>query len=47
MAVSAYVATLFLEEWEDDTHTPKMGTWESTRTPKTLEFDGKGQNNSH
>jgi hypothetical protein len=33
------VATLLLEEWEDDTHTPEMGTWESTGTPETLEFD--------
>jgi hypothetical protein len=41
------VATLLLEEWEDDTHTPKMGTWESTETPKILEFDHKGQNTLH
>ncbi len=38
------VTTLLLEEWEDDTHTPEMGTWESTGTPKTLEFDCRGQN---
>jgi len=25
-----YVATPLLEECEDDTHTPEMGTWEST-----------------
>jgi hypothetical protein len=24
---------------EDDTHTPEMGTWESSKSPKTLEFD--------
>jgi hypothetical protein len=41
------VATLLLEEWEDDTHTPKMGTWESLRTLKTLEFYFRGQNTSH
>jgi hypothetical protein len=33
------VATLLLEEWEDDSHILEMGTWESIRTPKTLEFD--------
>jgi hypothetical protein len=41
------VTTLPLEESEDDTHTPEMGTWESTRTPKILEFDYRGQNTSH
>jgi len=28
------VATPLLEECEDDTHTPEMGTWESSGTPK-------------
>jgi hypothetical protein len=23
-----------LKECEDDTHTPEMGTWESSKTPK-------------
>jgi hypothetical protein len=41
------VATLLLEEWEDDTHIPKMGTWESAGTPKTLVFSVKGQNTLH
>ncbi len=41
------VATLLLEEWEDDTHTPEMGTWESIRTPKTSKFNCKGQNTLH
>jgi hypothetical protein len=41
------VTTPLLEECEDDTHTPKMGTWESFRTLKTSEFDCKGQNASH
>jgi hypothetical protein len=41
------VATLLLKEWEDDIRTPEMGTWESTGTPKTLEFDYMGQNTSH
>jgi hypothetical protein len=30
-----------------NTHTPKIGTWESTRTPKTSEFDCRGQNTWH
>jgi hypothetical protein len=38
------VATPFLEECEDETHTPEMGTWESTWTPKTSECDRRGQN---
>jgi hypothetical protein len=36
-----------LEKWEDDTHTPKMGTWEFSETPETSEFDWRGQNTSH
>ncbi len=42
-----FVATPLLEECEDDTHTPEMGTWEPSRTLETLEFDCKGQNTSH
>ncbi len=41
------IANLFLEKWEDDTHIPEMGTWESIGTPKTSEFDCKGQNTLH
>jgi hypothetical protein len=33
-----------LKECEDDTHTPEMGTWESSETPKNLEFDCRVQN---
>jgi hypothetical protein len=29
---------------EDETHTPKVGDLESSRTPESLEFDNKGQN---
>jgi hypothetical protein len=36
-----------LRKCEDETHTPKMGTWELSGTPKTLEFDCRGQNTSH
>jgi hypothetical protein len=41
------VATALLEKCEDDTHTPEMGTLESTGTPKTSELDCRGQNTSH
>jgi len=40
------VATPLLEECEDDTHIPEMGTWEFFGTPETLEFDCRGQNTS-
>ncbi len=36
-----------LRECEDEIHTPEMGTWESSETPKTLEFDYRGQNTLH
>ncbi len=41
---SNYVATPLLEECEDDIHIFQMGTWESSRTPKTSELDCRGQN---
>jgi hypothetical protein len=41
------VVTLLSEEWENDSHTPEMGTWESTGTPKTSNFNFKGQNTLH
>jgi hypothetical protein len=47
LAHGHFVSTLLLEKWEYDTHTPEMGTWESTRTPKTSELDYRGQNTSH
>jgi hypothetical protein len=36
-----------LRECEDETHTPEMRTWESTRILETSEFDCGGQNTSH
>jgi hypothetical protein len=36
-----------MEEWEDDSFTPKMGTWESAMTPKISEFDCRSQNIFH
>jgi hypothetical protein len=39
-----------LEKWEDDSLTPKMGTWESVGTSETSEiseFNCKGQNTLH
>jgi hypothetical protein len=38
------VATLLWEECEDETHTLEMGTWESSETLESLEFDCEGQN---
>ncbi len=32
---------------EDETHTPKSGNLESSRTPKNSELDYRGQNTSH
>ncbi len=36
-----------LRECEDETHTPEMGTWESSVTPESSKFDCKGQNTLH
>ncbi len=36
-----------LRECEDETHTLEMGTWESSGTSESSEFDCKGQNTSH
>jgi hypothetical protein len=41
------VTTLLWERCEDEIHTPKIGTWESSETPKISKFDGRGQNTSH
>jgi hypothetical protein len=41
------VSQPYLGEYKDDIHTPEMGTWESSGTPETLEFDCRGQNTSH
>ncbi len=46
-ASKGIVATPFLEECEDDTHTLEMGTWKSSEIPKTSEFDCRGQNTLH
>jgi hypothetical protein len=44
--VTNYVTTPLLEECEDDTHIPEMGTLESFGTPETSKFDCKGQKTS-
>jgi len=36
-----------LRECEDETHTPKVGTWESSETPEISEFNCRGQNTLH
>jgi hypothetical protein len=35
-----------LKKCEDETHIPEMGTWESSETLKTLEFNYRDQNTS-
>ncbi len=37
---------LTLKECEDDTHTPEMGTWESSETLENSKFNYRGQNTS-
>jgi hypothetical protein len=41
-----HVATPFWAKCEDETHTPKVGDLESSRTPATLELDIRRQNTS-
>ncbi len=41
------VATPLWGKCEVATHTPENGTWESSRTPKNLERDCRGQNTSY
>jgi hypothetical protein len=41
------VATPLWGKCEDETHTPKIGTWESSGTPKISEFNCRGENTSH
>jgi hypothetical protein len=36
-----------LAKWEDETHIPKVGDLESSRTPKNSELDCRGKNTSH
>ncbi len=42
-----YTVATLLWGCEDETHIPEMGTWEPSGTPKTLEFDCRGENTSH
>jgi len=41
-----FLQPYFERECEDEIHTPKVGTWESSGTPKTSEFDYWSQNTS-
>jgi hypothetical protein len=41
------VATPLLKECEDDTHTPEMGTWESSEISTISQFICRGHNTSH
>ncbi len=40
--IKQVIATPLLEECEDDTHTPEMGTWESSGILEISEFDCRG-----
>jgi hypothetical protein len=42
-----FVATPLWGKCEDETHTPKSGNLESSKTPENSELDCKGQNTSH
>jgi hypothetical protein len=42
-----YCRNLTLKECEDETHTLEMGIWESSGTPKILEFNCRDQNTLH
>jgi hypothetical protein len=44
---SLHVATPLWVKCEDETHTPKSGNLESSRTPENLELNCRGQNTSH
>jgi hypothetical protein len=37
----------YFEKCEDETHIFKIGTWESSETPKNSEFNCRGQNTLH
>jgi len=41
------VVTLLWSKCENETHTPEIGTWESSGTPKISEFNCRDQNTSH
>jgi hypothetical protein len=43
----SFLSQPHFEESEDETHIPRMGTWESVGTPKTSEFNCRGQKTSH
>jgi hypothetical protein len=45
--IVGYVATPLWVKCEDETHTPKSGNLESSRTPENSEFEFRGQNTSH
>jgi len=46
-SVTQNVATPLWAKCEDETHTPKSGNLESSKTPKNSELDCRGQNTSH
>jgi hypothetical protein len=44
---SLHVATPLWVKCEDETHTPKSGNLESSRTPENSELEFRGQNTLH
>jgi len=42
-----FVTTLLWGKCEDEVHTLKIETWESSETPENLEVDYRGQNTLH
>jgi hypothetical protein len=47
LQMTLHVATPLWDKCENETHIPKSGKLKSSRTPKTLELDFRGQNTSH
>jgi hypothetical protein len=47
LLVGESVTTPLWDKCEDETHTPKSGKLESSRTPKNSKLEFKGQNTSH
>jgi hypothetical protein len=47
VVITFCVGTPLWAKCEDETHTPKSGNLESSKTPKNSKLDCKGQNTSH
>jgi len=47
LRTTVFVATPLWAKCEDETHTPKSGNLESSKTPENSELDFRGQNTLH